>query len=138
MLKSPIMLKILGTVLVLALSPVSHAQHGHPLAGIWLGDWGANAENRNFVVMELIWTNTTLSGTINAGFPDQAVIDEDESALDSSDWTVHLEAVSEDESGNTVRTVIDGELENLGSANRSMSGTWRRGNVNGNFSLTRE
>jgi len=112
------------------------AQEGHPLSGVWLGDWGTSEDSRSFAVLELNWRDTTLSGNINPGFPDQAVIEIGE--LNSSDWTVHLEAMGNDENGNPVRTIIDGQLENLGSAKRTLSGTWVRGNSRGNFLVIRE
>jgi hypothetical protein len=112
------------------------AQQGHPLAGIWIGDWGPATDTRNFVVVEMNWHDTTLSGNINPGFPDAATITGSE--LNSSNWTVHLEAQGNDESGNSVSTMIDGRLENLGSPNRVLSGTWQKGAVKGDFTLTRE
>ena len=120
----------------LLLSPLVMSQQGHPLDGIWLGDWGPDADNRNYVVLELHWMDTTLSGNINPGFPDAATIEVGE--LNSSNWTVHLEAVGMDESGKAIRTIIDGKLDNLGSPNRTLSGTWRYGQARGEFSLQRE
>jgi hypothetical protein len=122
-------------IIALCLPAATMAQHGHPLAGIWLGDWGT-AGNRSDVVLELYWMNTTLSGNINPGFPDAATIDVGE--LDSSNWTVHLEGTSKDEAGNPVKVVVDGQIENLGSAKRTLSGTWKRGSATGDFKLTRE
>lgn len=127
---------LLGILVCLLLPAAGMAQQGHPLVGIWLGDWGPSATDRNPVVLDLNWENTTLSGNINPGFPDAAVIETGQ--LNSSNWTVHLEAVGRDAAGNPVRTIIDGQLDDLGSANRTLSGTWRRGNVNGDFTLTRE
>lgn len=121
--------------LVFAATPAL-AQQGHPLVGVWSGDWGPGADSRNFVVLEMIWQDTTLSGNINPGFPDAAVINVGE--LDSSNWTVHLEALGNDENGNRVSTIVEGELDDLGSSNRTLSGTWRRGSVVGDFKLTRE
>lgn len=123
------------TIACLALPVAAMAQHGHPLAGVWLGDWGS-ATTRNDVVLELYWTDTTLSGNVNPGFPDEAIIDTGE--LDPDDWTVHLEATSKDDAGNPVRVVIDGQIENLGSPKRTLSGTWTRGAATGNFKVTRE
>lgn len=123
-------------VCFLAAAVPAAAQQGHPLVGIWLGDWGTSEDARNYVVLEMNWFDTTLSGVINPGFPDQAEIEVGE--LDSANWTVHLEAVGVDENGNPVRTVIDGRLDNLGSPNRTLSGTWRRGMATGDFSLARE
>ena len=125
----------LAFIISLCLPAASMAQHGHPLAGIWLGDWGS-AEARSDVVLELNWSNTTLSGNINPGFPDAATIEVGE--LDSSNWTVHLEAMSMDEAGSPVKVVVDGKIENLGSAKRTLSGTWKRGSATGDFKLTRE
>jgi len=112
------------------------AQQGHPLDGIWSGDWGPSPTERTQVVVELHWKDTTLSGAINPGFPDASTLEV--GRLNSANWTVYLEAVGKDDAGNTVRTVIDGQIENLGYANRTLTGTWRRGNVAGNFKLTRE
>ena len=112
------------------------AQQGHPLAGIWIGDWGPTADSRNFVLLEMNWMDTTLSGNINPGFPDEAIITNSE--LNSSNWTVHIEASGMDEDGNTVTTIFDGQLEDLGSPKRTLGGTWRRGNVSGDFLLTRD
>jgi hypothetical protein len=120
----------------MALSSAAMAQQGHPLDGIWLGDWGTSKDDRNYVVLELHWMNTTLSGTINPGFPDAATVEVSE--LDSANWTVHLEAVGKDENGRDVRTVIDGQLDNLGLPNRTLKGTWRYRGATGDFALTRE
>ncbi len=122
---------------VCALLPAgAFAQQGHPLAGIWLGDWGPSADERHDVVLELNWHDTTLSGYINPGFPDAADITRGE--LDSSDWSVHIEGDSKDEAGTTVKVIIDGRIDNLGSPNRTLSGSWRRGNQTGTFALRRE
>ena len=126
----------LVVVLMCLILSAAGAQQGHPLDGVWSGDWGPAAGERIPVVVELKWQNTTLSGNINPGFPDAATVEV--GRLNSANWTVHLEAVGKDEAGNTVRTTIDGQIENLGSANRTLAGTWRRGNVTGNFKLTRE
>ena len=135
-LNVPFSLFFTGILFSLFATSSALAQQGHPLVGIWLGDWGPSADDRNYVVLEMTWMDTTLSGNINPGFPDAATIDVGE--LDSSDWSVHLEAVGSDENGNPVRTVIEGQLGDLGSPNRTLSGTWRRGNVSGDFLLTRE
>lgn len=127
---------VIGFVITCFMVPAALAQQGHPLAGIWLGDWGPTPTERNQVLLELNWTTTTLSGTINPGFPDAATIRV--GTLNSGNWTVHLEADGEDEDGNPVLIVIDGELENLGSPKRTLTGTWNRGGTESNFTLTRE
>ena len=116
--------------------PTAVAQQGHPLVGVWSGDWGPTAAERHPVVIEMTWENTTLSGNINPGETDAAAIRV--GTLNSTNWTVHLEGEGKDEKGNTVRTVIDGQIENLGSPRRTLSGTWVRGTTKGNFKVTRE
>ena len=131
--------KVRRLLLVLAcviVPPALVAQQGHPLAGIWSGDWGPTPADRNPVVIELNWETTTISGTINPGYPDTAEIRM--GTLNSKNWTVHLEAEGSDGSGNPVRIVVDGKLDNLGSPNRTLTGTWTRNNARGDFKLTRE
>ena len=112
------------------------AQEGHPLIGTWSGEWGPSATQRNPVLIVMEWKTTTLSGVINPGYPDEAPIRV--GTLDSTKWTLHLEADSKDERGNPVKVAVDGKLENIGSLNRTLTGTWTRGNIKGDFKLTRE
>ena len=52
-------------------------------------------------------------------------------------WTIKIEAEGKDASGKIVTIVADGKLENLGSFNRVLTGTWTQGGVKGDFKLTR-
>ena len=126
----------LTTLTMMPMITGAAAQEGHPLIGTWSGDWGPSATQRNPVLIVMEWKTTTLSGVINPGYPDEAPIKV--GTLDSSKWTLHLEADSKDERGNTVKVIVDGKLENIGSLNRTLTGTWTRGNVKGNFKLARE
>jgi hypothetical protein len=112
------------------------AQEGHPLIGTWSGEWGPSPALRSPVLIVLEWNNTTLSGVINPGEKDEATINV--GTLDSTKWMLHLEADSKDASGKPVKIVADGKLENIGSHNRTLTGTWTRGTIKGNFKLTRE
>jgi len=112
------------------------AQEGHPLIGTWSGEWGPSAKVRNHVLVILEYKSTVISGVINPGETDEAPLRV--ATLDSTKWTVHLEADSKDEKGNPVKVTVDGKLDNIGSANRTLSGTWIRGNTKGDFKLTRE
>jgi hypothetical protein len=60
--------------------------------------------------------------------------------LDSSTWTVHIEAERPSKSGAApaVHYVIDGKLAELGSYNRTLAGTWTNGSAKGTFKLTRD
>jgi hypothetical protein len=131
-------LKLFCSVCFLAcvLTAAAVAQEGHPLIGTWSGEWGPSASQRNPVLIVMEWKTTTLSGIINPGYPDEAPIRA--GTLDSTKWTVHLEADSKDERGNPVKVMVDGKLDNIGSPNRTLTGTWTRGNTKGDFKLTRE
>lgn len=102
---------------------------GHPLKGVWVGDWGMNRDNRNFVTIEMDWDGKAVTGSINPG---PEAIPFTEARLNHENWTVHLEA----ESGG-VRYVIDGQIEDLGSLRRSIVGTWAQGDQEGDFKITR-
>ena len=103
---------------------------GHPLKGVWLGDWGgADSNNRNSVTIEMNWDGKAVTGSINPG-PEAVPFTKAE--LNHNNWTVHLEAESKG-----VRYVIDGKIENLGSMRRSIVGTWAQGNQKGDFKITR-
>ena len=128
---------VFGVVACLMISAVAAVgQEGHPLIGTWSGDWASSAKGRSPVLLIMEWNNTTLSGVINPGEPDEAPIRVGK--LDSTNWTLHLEADSKDERGNAVKVVVDGKLENIGSHNRTLTGTWTRGTTKGDFKLTRE
>jgi len=102
---------------------------GHPLKGVWLGDWGVGNGKRTQVTIEMNWDGKAITGSIDPG-PEAVVFTKAE--LDPSNWTVHLEAESKG-----IRYVIDGKIENLGSLRRSIAGTWTQGNQKGSFKITR-
>jgi hypothetical protein len=121
-------------LLLLAASAV--AQEGHPLVGTWYGDWGPSPQQRHDVTVVMTWDGKKIGGTIDPG-PDE--IPFKSATLDSSAWTVHIEA---ERPGNgktaALQCVIDGKLANLGSYNRTLTGTWTQGTTKGEFKLTRE
>ena len=116
--------------------PVAAAQaalnegQGHPLKGTWLGDWGPNRNDRTQVLIEMDWDGKAVTGSISPG---ASPIRFTKAELNHNNWTVHLEAVSEG-----VRYAIDGRIENLGLASRSIVGTWVQGNQKGDFKITRQ
>ena len=57
--------------------------------------------------------------------------------LDPSTWTVHFEAERKDASGQAVRYVIEGKLENIGAYQRFITGTWTEGTRKGDFKVVR-
>jgi hypothetical protein len=115
-------------------TPVT-TQEGHPLVGTWYGDWGPSPDQRNDVTLVMSWDGKNVGGTINPG-PDAVPFKV--ATLDSSTWTVHIEAEGKDRAGAIVRYTIEGKLENLGSYNRSLKGTWTQGSLKGDFKITRD
>jgi len=101
------------------------AQFGHPLKGSWSGDWGPNKDQRTRVLLEMQWDGKAITGAINPG-PNALPLTA--ASLDPETWQVHLEARG---------IVIDGKLENIGSAHRVLSGTWMQTGRKGAFRLVR-
>jgi hypothetical protein len=58
--------------------------------------------------------------------------------LIAKDWSVHFEVDSKDPSGKSVRCLVDGKIDRLGSDQRTLSGTWVCGAVKQDFKLTRD
>jgi hypothetical protein len=110
------------------------AQYGHPLKGTWSGDWGPDKETRHRLLLDLNWDGKTITGTINPG-PNAVPLQK--ASLDPAAWTVRLEAEGRGASGATVRYLVEGKLENLGSYRRLLTGTWTQGGQRGDFRLTR-
>lgn len=118
-----------------ALSTLSGtAQEGHPLTGTWSGDWGPGAVQRTHITMVMAWDGKTVSGTINPG-PDAIAVQA--IALDVTKWTVRFDADAKGPSG-PVRISAEGQLDDIASAHRTITGTWRQGTAKGDFKLTRD
>ena len=111
---------------------VAVAQEGHPLTGSWHGTWGPQ---KTPVMFYMKWNSKNVEGMINPG-PNSMPLKV--ANLDPSNWTVHFEADGKDASGNPVHVVVDGKLENIGSYNRTITGTWTQGSTKGDFKLTRD
>jgi len=130
--------KSLVRVLSLALSfaAVAAAQEGHPLVGTWYGDWGPSPQQRHDVTIVMTWDGKAIGGTVDPG-PDAVPFKV--ASLDSATWTVHIEAErAASAKSAAVRYVIDGKLSNLGSYNRTLTGTWIQGGIKADFKLTRD
>lgn len=114
-----------------ALAAFAVAQEGHPINGTWHGDWGASAAQRSPLVMFLKWENKQIIGTVNPG---RNSYDLKSATLDAEKWMVHMEAETKDGQ----RVVADGKMEDIGSYNRTITGTWVQGTTKGTFKLTRD
>ena len=128
------LIRAAGLLVFLAFGVAAAAQYGHPLKGSWSGDWGPTKDTRNRLLLELNWDGKTVTGTINPG-PNAVPLQK--ASLDPSNCTVRLEAEAKDRSGQMIRYVVEGKLENLGAYNRVMTGTWSQGGVKGDFRLVR-
>jgi hypothetical protein len=111
------------------------AQEGHPLSGTWHGTWNAPSGQNNRIVMALKWDTKNVVGTLNPG-PRSAPFKQ--VTLDPDKWMVHFEADAKDAKGNPVHVVADGKLENIGSYNRTITGTWTQGADKGDFKIARD
>jgi hypothetical protein len=110
------------------------AQEGHPLTGSWHGEWHT-ASDKHPLLFYMKWNAKNVEGTINPG-PNAMPLKV--ANLDAANWTVHFEADGKDQSGNPVHIVADGKLDNIGSYNRTITGTWTQGATKGDFRLTRD
>src|SRR5262245_28611161 len=128
-------IQFVGVFVVLLLAASAVAQEGHPLVGTWYGDWGSTPTKRNDLTLIMSYDGKAVTGTINPGpdaFPIKAA------TLDSTKWTVHIEGDTKDTAGMTVHVVADGKLENIGSYNRTITGTWTVGSSKADFKLRRD
>ena len=107
------------------------AQEGYPLDGTWRGEWGSDPASANHLVIVMKWDGENINGTINPGpnsFPFTAA------ELFPDSWRVRFEATNR--AGEPI--VIEGQLEDIGSYNRSIAGTWTQDGVEHAFKITRE
>jgi hypothetical protein len=126
---------LLSVMAALVLTLSAFAQEGHPLTGVWYGDWGPSATHRNQITIIMEWNGKAVTGIIDPG-PDAIPIKS--ATLDSKTWTVRIEAEAKNATGATVQYVAEGKLENIGSYNRTLTGTWSHGNTRGDFKITRD
>jgi len=110
-------------------------QEGHPLTGTWHGDYGTSATQRTQMVFLMHWDSKKVEGKINPGANS---IPLKTATLDASKWMVHFEADMKDAAGKPMPMVFDGKLDNVGSYNRTIAGTWTSGAQKGDFKLTRD
>jgi len=120
-----------SAVLLILLSLAASAQEGYPLDGTWRGEWGQPGGEMTMAVVVMNWDGEAISGRINPGrnmtFFEQA-------SLDPDTWTVRFTSTSK--AGEPI--VFEGVLENIGSYNRIISGTWTIAGVDNALTLTRE
>ncbi|MGD8339475.1 MAG: hypothetical protein PVH89_01760 [Gammaproteobacteria bacterium] len=124
-----------GVVAALALAVPSLAQEGHPLKGSWIGVWEDNPTHDEFVLVILDWNGREITGMINPGTDN---IEITHAELDPENWSVRIEADTEDASGRSVDYVIEGEIHDLELPNRYLTGSWRSSDGRGDFEIRRQ
>lgn len=122
---------VLLCMLAAAFAGPTGAQEGYPLDGTWRGEWGQPGEAGTLAVVVMNWDGSTINGRINPG---RNTIRFTGATLDPQNWTVHIEASGTE--GEPI--VIDGVLENIGSYQRTITGTWTIAGVENRIVLTRE
>ena len=105
------------------------------MTGTWHGDWASSPTQRTRLVLYMKWDSKNVTGMINPG---PKAIPLTVATLDASKWAVHLEGEGKDPAGNPVKIVADGKMDNVGSYNRIITGTWTQGTAKGDFKLTRD
>ncbi|HVH28746.1 MAG TPA: hypothetical protein VM818_18410 [Vicinamibacterales bacterium] len=121
---------------VLSWTPASGlAQEGHPLTGSWTGDWGPSPTERSNITLVMEWEGEKIGGFVLLGATSVPIV---AVAVNVADWTVRLEAKGKDAKGNAIDVAADGRLENIGSAHRTLTGTWSQGTAKGDFKITRD
>jgi hypothetical protein len=124
-----------GVVATLALAVPGLAQEGHPLKGSWIGVWEGNQTHDEFVLVILDWNGREITGIINPGTDNIEITDAE---LDPEDWSVRIEADTEDASGRSVDYVIEGNIHDLELPNRYLTGTWRSSDGRGEIEIRRQ
>jgi hypothetical protein len=132
--------RLVSLLACLGIAVSAFAQFGHPLSGTWSGDWGLNKDRRERLLVQMHYDGKQVTGTINPGangFPLKNVTVIPGTQDNPGVWNIKMEAEGKDASGKVVTIVADGKLENLGSFNRVLTGTWTQGGVKGDFKLMR-
>ena len=122
------MRKVVGVCLLamIACAISVWAQEGHPLVGTWHGEWKAAGKQASRVVVYMAWDGKSISGMINPG-PNAITLKS--ATLEPKGWMVRLE-------GDNI--AIDGKIEDIGSYNRTITGTWTQGQTKGELKLRRD
>ena len=124
-------LLLFGAFVASVVTSVAMAQEGYPLDGTWRGEWGQPGEEGTLAVVVMAWDGATINGRINPG---RNTINFSSASLDPENWIVHIEATSPE--GEAI--AIDGKLEDIGSYNRTITGTWTIAGMENAIVLTRE
>lgn len=122
---------LLSLLYPLLFPSASIAQEGYPLDGTWRGEWGQPDGDQTLAVIVMNWDGESISGRINPG---RNMIFFEDASLDPENWMVRFTSTSKQGEAIT----FEGKLENIGSYNRTLTGTWSVAGVENDLVLTRE
>jgi hypothetical protein len=111
------------------------AQEGHPLKGSWIGEWGPAKTHSNDLLVVINWDGKAITGIINPGTDNISI---KSATLVPEGWLVRIEADAKETSGALLSYTLEGTIENLALASRSISGTWKNQRESGKFTLVRQ
>ena len=129
--------RLVSFIACLGLAASAFAQFGHPLSGTWSGDWGPKHDR---LLVHMDWDGKQITGTINPGpnaIPLKTVTVVPGTEAQPGIWTIKMDAEGKDSTGKAVTVNVDAKLQNIGSQNRVLTGTWTQSGVKGDFKLTR-
>lgn len=127
------MLRLVSYILLFSLliPATAMSQEGFPLEGTWRGEWGVPGGEQTMAVIVMNWDGEQISGRINPG---RNMIFFEEASLDAKNWIVRFSSTSKE--GQPI--TFEGVLEDIGSYNRTISGTWTIAGLDNELVLTRE
>ena len=127
------MLRLVSYILLFSLliPATAMSQEGFPLEGTWRGEWGVPGGEQTMAVIVMNWDGEQISGRINPG---RNMIFFEEASLDAKNWIVRFSSTSKEGQAIT----FEGVLEDIGSYNRTISGTWTIAGLDNELVLTRE
>ena len=134
--------RLVCLVAALAIAVPALAQYGYPLKGSWSGEWWLKKGEENRILLEFNWDGKTLTGVLNPGTENvtlQKLSLEPPGggvATAMSPWLLHFEADAKDQTGKAAHYVVDGKLQNIGSYNKFVTGSWAVGSQKGEFKIT--
>ena len=111
------------------------AQEGHPIKGSWVGEWGPAKTHSDDLLMVLNWDGKAITGMVNPGTDNMSI---KSATLMPEGWVVKIEFDGKDEKGAALTYTLDGKMENIAFANRSITGTWKNQRESGKFKLQRQ
>ena len=122
-------LLVTGFIAVLFCGSVA-AQEGHPYEGTWRGTIGAGADAQPAVII-MDYDGNQLNGMINPGRNSYRF---ENATHDAPNWKIDVTTQNRDGEAISFSAV----MQEIGSPNRFMEGTWTQGGKESPFKITRE